>query len=84
LRRGHGLGAGTLRWRPETGADVVSFSRGPVQVTVNLGPDPVPLPDGAEVLLASSPDFDGRAVGTDVCVWWVRADPAPDRARPGG
>jgi alpha-glucosidase len=73
LRRGYGLGGGTLRWRPETSAEVLSFSRGPVQVTANLDRDAVPLPAGAEILLASSPEFDGR-VGTDMCVWWLDAD----------
>ena len=60
LRRGHGLGTGTLQWRPETGDQVLSFSRGAVQVTANLGREPVALPAGATLLLASSPEFDGR------------------------
>ena len=47
LRRGHGLGTGTLQWRPETGDEVLSFSRGAVQVTANLGREPVALPAGA-------------------------------------
>jgi alpha-glucosidase len=44
-------------------------------VTANLGTDPVPLPAGAEVLLSSSPEFDG-GVGPDMCVWWLDADPS--------
>ena len=73
LRRGHDLGNGALRWHAEIGPQVLSFSRGRVQVTGNLGGPPVPLPDGAELLLSSSPEFDGR-VETDMCVWWVEGD----------
>ncbi len=70
LRRGHDLGTGALRWHEESGPQVLSFSRGQVHVTCNLGVAAVPLPGGAELLLSSSPEFDGR-VGTDMCVWWV-------------
>ncbi len=42
-------------------------------MTANLGRDAVPLPADAEILLSSSPEFDGR-VGTDMCVWWVDGD----------
>ena len=70
LRRGHRLGAGTLRWHDESTSGVLSFSRDRVRVTCNLGSEDVPLPADAKILLSSSPDFDGR-VGTDMCVWWV-------------
>ena len=76
LRRGHGLGGGTLRWQENGTAEVLSFSRGRVRVTCNLGRADVPLPTGAEILLSSSPEFDGR-VGTDICVWWVDREDRP-------
>lgn len=70
---GLGLGTGTLRWHDGSGSAVLSFSRGRVRVTCNLGGEDVPLPAEAKILLSSSPEFDGR-VGTDMCVWWVAGD----------
>ena len=51
---------------------MVAFANGPVRVVANLGDTPVPLPEGAEVLVASGEltRVDGRAaVPTDVTVW---------------
>jgi alpha-glucosidase len=68
LRRVHRLGAGDLAWAD--GPDTVSFRNGGVLVVANLGPEPVPLPAGARVLLASGDlTADGGAVPTDVAVW---------------
>ena len=73
LRRGHDLGTGTLRWHEEAARrscrSLVDRCRSPATSAVEA----VPLPAGAELLLSSSPEFDGR-VGTDMCVWWVDGD----------
>ncbi|NJC65998.1 glycoside hydrolase family 13 protein [Planosporangium flavigriseum] len=69
LRREYALGAGTLTWWPEAGPDAVAFRNGGVVVVANLGAEPVALPAGARVLLASGDlDVDGR-VPTDTAVW---------------
>jgi alpha-glucosidase len=63
-----------LRWL-DAGADVLAFTRGRLACVVNLGPQPVSLPEHTAVLLASAPLLDGR-LGTDDAVWLMR----PDRA----
>ncbi|RKN18256.1 glycoside hydrolase family 13 protein [Micromonospora musae] len=69
LRREHGLGQGTLRWR-ESGDTVLTFDNGDLTVLTNFGAAAVPLPASAEVLHASEPlTYDG-AVPTDVTVWF--------------
>jgi alpha-glucosidase len=68
LRRGYSLGDGSLDWLPDTGIDEVSFRNGEVLVIANLGDEPVELPVGARVLLASG-DLDGDRVPTDTTVW---------------
>jgi alpha-glucosidase len=69
LRREHGLGRGTLRWR-ESGDEVLIFDNGGLTVLTNFGAAPVPLPAGAEVLHASAPLTDDGGVPTDVTVWF--------------
>ncbi|MFC3500980.1 glycoside hydrolase family 13 protein [Micromonospora krabiensis] len=69
LRRDHGLGHGTLRWR-ESGDTVLTFDNGGLTVLTNFGEAPVPLPSGAEVLHSSAPLTEDGAVGTDVTVWY--------------
>jgi alpha-glucosidase len=56
LRREHRLGSGALRWTDEVAAppDGLAFANRDVQVVVNLGRRPLPLPPGARVLLAST------------------------------
>lgn len=71
LRRELRLGRGTLGW-VDLGEDVVAFDLtpaegGPVRVVVNLGTESVPLPEGAEVLVASG-DLD-NAIPADTAVW---------------
>jgi alpha-glucosidase len=69
LRRHHpALGDGTLRW-VDGPADALVFARDPGLVCmVNFGPAPLPLPAGAEVLLASvAPGRDGLAA--DAAAW---------------
>jgi alpha-glucosidase len=57
-----------LRWLSEVG-EVLGFARGDRFVClVNLGPEPIELPSGAEVLLTSDALEDGR-LATDVAVW---------------
>jgi alpha-glucosidase len=69
LRRERGLGRGDLTWWPDAGDDLVAFTNGALLVLANLGPEPVPLPDGAQVLLSSAPLTPDGAVPTDVTVW---------------
>src|SRR4051794_17638079 len=67
-RKEHGLGAGTIAWQ-QTPPEALAFRNGEVLVVTNFGAEPVALPAGATVLLASEPlDADGR-VPTDVTVW---------------
>ena len=71
-RRGLALGAGELEWLEAPGEDILSFrvrsDGGAVRVLVNFGEQPVPLPDGARVVLASG-RLEGRAVPADTTVW---------------
>jgi alpha-glucosidase len=67
-RREYGLGAGTVAWQ-QAPAEALAFRNGEVLVLTNFGGEPVALPAGATLLLASEPlDADGR-VPTDVTVW---------------
>jgi len=67
-----GLGDGSMTWLP-TGPDVLAFARdGDFVCMVNLSGEPVDLPAGATVLLASGP-LDGDRLGTDTAVWLRRS-----------
>lgn len=73
-RRADRLGLGSASWHELSGADVVAFvnasgdgSRSTL-VLVNLGSEPVALPDGATVTHQSGELADGL-VPTDVAVW---------------
>nr|WP_265522247.1 glycoside hydrolase family 13 protein [Oerskovia sp. JB1-3-2] len=76
-RRAEQLGSGTLAWVEEyaTSADVVALRNREVVVLANLGDEPVTLPRGAEVLLASGPVMTDRSgdpqvrVPSDTTVW---------------
>jgi alpha-glucosidase len=48
--------------------DVIAFAREDVLCVVNLGADPVPLPDHREVLLSSA-GLDGHHLPTDTAAW---------------
>ncbi|MEO7234452.1 MAG: glycoside hydrolase family 13 protein [Lapillicoccus sp.] len=72
------IGLGRARLSPLEGyadrPDVVAWrsvgaDRADVAVLVNLGADPMPLPAGARVLVASEPLRDGAALPTDTAVW---------------
>ncbi|MCW2717560.1 glycoside hydrolase family 13 protein [Pseudonocardia sp.] len=71
LRREHPeLGDGELTWLP-SGPGVLAFRRGPgLACVVNLSGEPVALPAGATVLLASGP-LPGAAVPVDTAVWFA-------------
>jgi alpha-glucosidase len=68
LRAAHRLGTGELTWTGEDGP-AVGFRNRDVVVLTNFGPEPVTLPDSAEVLLASAPLEAGGEVPADVTVW---------------
>jgi alpha-glucosidase len=63
------LGDGTLRWLPSQ-SGVLRFARDPgFECVVNLGPEPVPLPPGATVLLASETLAEDGWLPVDTAVW---------------
>jgi alpha-glucosidase len=72
LRRELRLGLGPLEWVDDNGSDVLAFVNDGVLVLANTGTEPVALPEGAEVLLASgelADDEGGVSVPSDVTVW---------------
>jgi alpha-glucosidase len=73
FRRQLSLATAELRWVSEPDGPVLDFVSAGIRVTVNLGSSAVPLPAGAEVLLASEP-LDARTVEPDVAVWWRDGD----------
>ena len=71
LRREQGLGRGdSLDWVPELCTEQsLGLRRGDVTVLVVFDGPALPLPAGAEVLLASGPLADDGAVPSDTTVW---------------
>ena len=69
-RREFGFATGSLVWE-DAGADAVAFRRGDVHVAVNLGTEPLALPDDSTVVVASQP-FDGAELPVDTAVWYTR------------
>jgi alpha-glucosidase len=69
LRREHALGAGSLRWVEAAGPDVLSFVNGDVLVIANLSGAAVPVPDEAELILASGALAADGGLPTDTTVW---------------
>jgi len=68
LRRSVPWSGDTITWLPSSD-DVLAFARGDrFACLVNFGPDPVVIPDGAEVLIASN-DLEGGALQQDTTVW---------------
>jgi alpha-glucosidase len=66
--RNAALGDGNLTW-VDAGPDAVAFTREPgFGCWVNLGAQPLPLPDGALVRVASGPVVDG-ALPPDTAAW---------------
>jgi alpha-glucosidase len=70
LRRAFKLGAGSLEWGVDRGADVVAYTNGEVTVVANMGTTAVPLPAG-EVLMASSELTRDGMLPPDVTAWLV-------------
>ena len=70
LRRAFKLGAGSLEWTVDRGADVVGYANGEVTVVANMGDDAVPLPAG-EVLMASGELTGDGMLPPDVTAWLV-------------
>jgi alpha-glucosidase len=77
-RRQLGLGLGGLDWLAGYGEEVVAFrnsgpvganAEGDVVIVANLGAEPVSLPLGAEVMVASGPLTADGLVPTDTTVW---------------
>jgi alpha-glucosidase len=66
--RGDKLGDGTITWLP-LGDEVLAFTReSGLTCVVNLGAEPVPLPEHRQVCLASGP-VDGGLLPSDTAVW---------------
>jgi alpha-glucosidase len=66
-------GDGALRWL-DAPDSVLAFARGDrFSCLVNFGPDPVELPDGATVLIASG-ELEGGVIPQDTTVWLSQAD----------
>nr|WP_231915969.1 glycoside hydrolase family 13 protein [Microbacterium karelineae] len=68
LRRDLGVATSELKWIDPMPDDALAFRVGEVSVVANFGADPLALPDGAEVLVASGALDDGR-VPYDTTVW---------------
>ena len=67
------VGDGALRWLPSADS-VLAFARGErFACLVNFGPDPVELPAGADVLIASN-ELEGGALPQDTTVWLRQAN----------
>jgi alpha-glucosidase len=75
VRRDHDLGTGSLAWVDApgvSGGEVLAFTNREVLVVTNFGTEPVALPTGAHVLVASGEtltDHDHTLVPTDTTVW---------------
>ena len=80
IRRARGLGSGSLVWASEfaDSPDVVAFRNREVLVVLNMGTEPVALPAGMQVLLASAADDDGTHLGPNAAVWAVVAGGTDD------
>jgi alpha-glucosidase len=75
-RREHGLGAGSLSWLEGYPQEVVAFVNEPaagerVLVLTNLGPKPVAVPAGAQILVSSGTLTPTGLVPTDTTVWLI-------------
>jgi alpha-glucosidase len=76
IRRSHeALGDGTMRWL-DTPPDVLAFVRPPgFGCVVNFSSAPVPLPEGATVLLSSDPLAANESIPGDAAVWCALSRP---------
>jgi alpha-glucosidase len=68
IRRSRPWGAGPFRWL-DAGGESLSFARGDAfACLVNFGDDPIAVPDGAVILIASN-ELEGGALPQDTTVW---------------
>ena len=68
VRRARPWGAGPFRWL-DVGGESLAFARGDqFACLVNFGPDPVAVPAGASILIASN-ELEGGALVQDTTVW---------------
>jgi alpha-glucosidase len=68
IRRARPWGAGPFRWL-DVGGESLAFARGDeFACLVNFGPDPVAVPAGASILIASN-ELEGGALMQDTTVW---------------
>ncbi|MCS7478675.1 glycoside hydrolase family 13 protein [Umezawaea endophytica] len=66
------LGDGSLRFRDDLGPGVLAFDRSPgFTCVVNMGTEPVALPAGPRVLLASTSPAPAGLLPVDAAVWLV-------------
>jgi alpha-glucosidase len=84
IRRSRPWGAGPFRWLGALGTFFgvasLSFARGEAfACVVNFGPEPVALPAGAVVLIASS-ELEGGALPQDTTVWLYQENGGVDRS----
>ena len=69
LRREHALGGGELTWVDGAAAGLLTAANGDLLIVANLGSEPAPLPEGAELLAASGDlTLDGR-LPVDASAW---------------
>ena len=68
LRRECRLGEGRLEWLPGLPDGVLGLRNGEVVALVNVTGDPLALPDGLEVVLASG-ELDGDRLPAGTAVW---------------
>jgi alpha-glucosidase len=67
LRRAHALGTGQLVWLPSA-KDVLAFDNGTIRAVINLGKQPVRLPQG-QLLLSSEPLPDPATLPGNTAAW---------------
>jgi alpha-glucosidase len=84
IRRSRPWGAGPFRWLGALGTFFgvasLSFARGDAfACVVNFGPEPVALPAGAVVLIASN-ELEGGALPQDTTVWLYQENGGVDRS----
>jgi len=71
IRRTRPWGAGPFRWL-DAGGESLAFARGDAfACLVNFGPDPIAVPGGAAILIASK-KLEGGALPQDTTVWLYR------------